>query len=210
MLIDAEQPLNLPTGDGPLVNYFIMAWQSWSTVELRGVLLPTHHSHPDDLVNKAHRWASHSWMMGRKFNERHTDKTKTEEREGNTWRTKLAASTTNSQCSLLTVWWPLCNIMMQSQSGQIFSVCVKTLTDARSLPVVEAQHVMFGSILHADICGWNEMQTTNLCSNSHWLFWNRKIKPFDQNFFEVQTYWLQLQLQLDKQFCTLKHTACCF
>lgn len=27
MLTDAERPLNLPMGDGPLVNYFIMAWQ---------------------------------------------------------------------------------------------------------------------------------------------------------------------------------------
>lgn len=39
-------------GDGPAVNYFIMAWQSWSTVELRGVLLLAHH--PDNLVNKGH------------------------------------------------------------------------------------------------------------------------------------------------------------
>lgn len=85
MLIDAEQPLNLPMGDGPLVNYFIMAWWSRSTVELRGVRLPAHHSHPDNLVNKVHRWASHSWIQDRKFNERHMDKRKTEEGEGNSW-----------------------------------------------------------------------------------------------------------------------------
>lgn len=55
MLIDAERPLNLPKEDGPLVNYFIMALQCWSTVELWGVLLPAHHSNPDNLVNKGHR-----------------------------------------------------------------------------------------------------------------------------------------------------------
>lgn len=53
MLIDAERPLNLPMGDGPPVNYFITARRDWSTVELRGVL-PAHHSHPDNLVNKEH------------------------------------------------------------------------------------------------------------------------------------------------------------
>lgn len=41
-------------GDSPLVNYFIMAWQSCSTAELRGVLLPAHHSYLDNLVNKGH------------------------------------------------------------------------------------------------------------------------------------------------------------
>lgn len=55
MLIDAERPLNLPMGDRPLVNYFIMTWQCWSTVKLRGVLLPAQHSNPDNLVNKGHR-----------------------------------------------------------------------------------------------------------------------------------------------------------
>lgn len=55
MLIDAERPLNLPMGDSPLVNYFIMVWQSCCAVELRGVLLPAHHTYPDNLVNKGHR-----------------------------------------------------------------------------------------------------------------------------------------------------------
>lgn len=84
MLIDAERPLNLPVGDGPLVNYFIMAWQCWSSVKLRGVLLPAHHSHPDNLVNKGHRWASHCWMQDRSLNERHMDKRKGD-RGGNSW-----------------------------------------------------------------------------------------------------------------------------
>lgn len=62
MLIDAERPLNLPMGDRPLVNYFIMTWQCWSTLKLRGVLLPAQHSNLDNLVNKGHCWACHCWI----------------------------------------------------------------------------------------------------------------------------------------------------
>lgn len=39
-------------GDHPWLNYFIMAWQCWSTVERWGVLPPALQNNLDNLVNK--------------------------------------------------------------------------------------------------------------------------------------------------------------
>lgn len=51
-------------------------------VGLRVVLPPAQQNNPDNLVNKGHRWAFHCWMQDRIVNERHIDKGKIEEREG--------------------------------------------------------------------------------------------------------------------------------
>lgn len=59
-------------GDHPWLNYFIMAWKRWSTVEPRGVLPPALQNNPDNLVNKGTPLSLS--LLHASLNERHVDK----------------------------------------------------------------------------------------------------------------------------------------